>query len=127
MYARVRRIKEGQEVDAGGYRDTVIDVMEELSNTIQEFKPFSNGFIREWYNDIIHGYHWHKSWLSFKPKLTFRCPVCGEKIRIRINLKEVDDLNKVKLRNPIQCNCGFRPSFVDIKKRELLDVSGVYV
>ena len=117
MYARVRRIKEGMVAASYSYHDNVVYDMEKLSGSIQIFKPYLD---HVWFNDR-YGYHWHKSWLSFKPRLTFKCPVCGKKMRIRINLKVVKDLNKVKVKNPVQCKkCGFSTYFVDVEKRELL-------
>ena len=121
MYARIRRVKEGQTADADGHHDIVTSEMEKLSGTIQEFKFYGKYFL-DWFVDLIatgYSLNWHKSWLNFNPRLTFKCPKCGRKLRIRVNLKDAKSLHTVKLKNPVQCKCGYVASVVNVEAREL--------
>ena len=121
MYAKVRRIKNGQKISIDNHEDIVTAKMEKLSGTIQGFITYSKRY-PNWFMSRFGNYRflWHKSWLNFTPCLTFKCPKCGAKVRIQVNLKDTNNLYRVKLKNPIQCKCGSSTYFVDVVKRKLL-------
>ena len=122
MFAKIRRIKNGQKERDTYHHDIVTVNMEKLSGTIQRLGPYRSSGYPNWFRSLTGiRFNWHKSWLNFNPRLTLECPQCGEKRRVRVYLKEVEDLNEVKLKNPVKCkNCGIIFSFVDIETRKLL-------
>ena len=122
MFAKIREIKNGQQEEDDNTHDVVTIEMEKLSGTIQRLGDHETSGYPNWFINLTGiGFNWHKSWLNFNPRLTLECPQCGEKRRVRVYLKEVEDLNEVKLKNPVKCkNCGIIFSFVDIETRKLL-------
>lgn len=116
MFAKIRRVKNGQVAKDAEHHDIVTLSMEKLSGTIQKVRPYSKYGYSNWFTGLTGiKFSWHRSWLNFHPRLTFKCLQCGEKIRIRIDLEKVDNLRNVELRNPVKCKkCHSVFSFVDI-------------
>ena len=120
MYAKVRMIKRGQIAgDGTSTRNSVVDDMMKNVGRIIEFRI---AIFKDWYNNVPNDgplvYYYHKSWLNFAPCLTYICPKCNTKARLKINLYKVKSLHDVPVKDRA-CICGVHYSHVDVVKRIL--------